>query len=338
MGMMMRRLRAGRWARRRTGAWPRGIIGVFVLLISALLAGCELDEVTAPPAEDILVIEAVLRAGRPLQYVLLHRSIDGAMVPGETGARVEVTGEDGRVIRFTEAPLQACSLIGADDERLGAIELEAVCYVSTPVDAFFVQPGGSYELFVETVAGEVARGRTTLPGSFGFIVPAVRLRPRTLTADCTFPESIFQMVWRKAEGAWSYLLMLELRDWSRLVPAEDLGPDPLQLLSVSVSANDTTIVFPTNIGLFQRGELDQRVFAIFENGIPAGVRTRMVVMAAERNYTNAIRGGRFNPSGPVRVSSVVGDAVGVFGGVVPIVLRSEDIPGLPTPPCGMPPI
>lgn len=314
----------------------RATFGFLTLWLSAVLGACELDEVTAPPAEDFLVVEAVLRVGRASQYVLLHRSVAGSRVPGEPGATIEVIREDGRVIPYFEVPLRACSLIAADDDRLGNIELEASCYITSPEQGFFVQPGMSYELFVRTAGGEIARGRTTLPGSFGFAVPAVRLHPRTLTAGCTFPERPFQMVWRKAEGAWSYLLMLELTGWSRFAAADALGPDPLQLLSVSVSANDTTVIFPTNIGLFQRFDYDKRVFEVFENGIPAGVQTRLVVMAADRNYTNAIRGGRFNPSGPVQVSSVVGDAVGVFGGVVPIVLQSEDLGGLPTPPCPIP--
>jgi hypothetical protein len=60
------------------------------------------------------------------------------------------------------------------------------------------------------------------------------------------------------------------------------------------------------------------------------------VAAADRNYINGVRGGSFNPSGPVRISSVVGDAVGVFGSLVP--LHASIIIGSPVegrPSCGV---
>jgi hypothetical protein len=114
------------------------------------------------------------------------------------------------------------------------------------------------------------------------------------------------------------------------------APDPLELTSVSVASSDTTLVFPTNVGLFQRGDLPREVFDLLENGLPPGTDAIFVVLAAEKNYTNGIRGGRFNPSGNVRLSSVAGDAVGVFGGVVPLAIRSAPGAGGPPPPCDVP--
>jgi hypothetical protein len=40
-----------------------------------------------------------------------------------------------------------------------------------------------------------------------------------------------------------------------------------------------------------------------------------LIAAVERNYVNWVRGGNFNPSGLVRVSSLRGAATGTFGGV-----------------------
>jgi hypothetical protein len=39
----------------------------------------------------------------------------------------------------------------------------------------------------------------------------------------------------------------------------------------------------------------------------------VAITAVERNFVNWVRGGSFNPSGTVRVSSIVGDGSGVFG-------------------------
>lgn len=38
--------------------------------------------------------------------------------------------------------------------------------------------------------------------------------------------------------------------------------------------------------------------------------------AGDRNYVNWVRGGNFNPSGQVRVPSIVGDGTGVFASLV----------------------
>jgi hypothetical protein len=54
---------------------------------------------------------------------------------------------------------------------------------------------------------------------------------------------------------------------------------------------------------------------------------RLTVAAVDRNYVNGVRGGSFNPSGRVRVSSVTGDGEGVFGSLVPLTLEVEVLRG-----------
>jgi hypothetical protein len=163
--------------------------------------------------------------------------------------------------------------------------------------------------------------------------------PVTLIGDCTFPDRPFEMVWTKSEGAWSYIVSIEIANSRRIFEPQGIeAPDPLEMTSVSVSASDTTLLFPTNVGLFQRGDLDERVFDAIDAGLlarlPNGTGANFVVLAAERNYTNGIRGGRFNPSGNVRLSSVAGDGVGVFGGVVPLIIRTGFVTPRP-PPCNV---
>jgi hypothetical protein len=137
------------------------------------------------------------------------------------------------------------------------------------------------------------------------------------------PDSAFSLTWGRSEGAWSYVTSLTLRNWGDDLREQGVEvPEPLELVGVSVSAADTSLLFPTNLGVFQRAEFDQRVLLALQEGIPTGADATLAVLAADRNYTNAIRGGRFNPSGNVRISSIVGDAVGVFGSVVPLVIHS----------------
>jgi hypothetical protein len=101
------------------------------------------------------------------------------------------------------------------------------------------------------------------------------------------------------------------------------APDPLDLQGLAVSAEDTTLVLPDEFGVFERFEYDQDVLRALQGGFPDGVDVVLMVAAADRNYVNGVRGGRFNPSGPVRISSVVGDGVGVFGSLVPLYVRID---------------
>jgi hypothetical protein len=310
-----------------------------LLLVVLSPGGCELAEVAAPAGEDVLLIESVLRVGARQQYVIWHRSMAGRLVGGVPGATVTVSTPGGERIPFIEADLLDCLLSSPEEWQIEDLRVEASCYLSARGAGRFVHPGRSYELRVETSDGRVARGRTEVPGAYTFRVPEVYLDPYTLTASCKLPEDEFTLAWTRAEGAWSYIASMHLTNWGEELRAQGVQvPDPLELTGVAVSAADTTILFPTNLGLFQRAEYDQRLFAALRRGIPASAEVTLVVLAADRNYTNAIRGGRFNPSGNVRAGSVVGEASGVFGSVVPLSIRStRTAAGLVPAPCPMPP-
>jgi hypothetical protein len=315
-------------------------IAFLALLVAVpLLGSCRLTEVSLPAGADVVVVEAVLRAGARQQYLLLHRSMDGRTIRGEPGAAVTVFRQAGPPIEFTESHLLDCLTLAPQHWSLEDVVVEASCYVSRLAAGRFVHPGQEYELLVETERGERLRGRTRVPGAFGFRSPAVTLNTLSLTAHCALPTYPFTMSWSQSEGAWSYLTSLHLARWSDALQLENISvPDPIELTGVSVSAADTSFLFPENLGLFQRGDFDQRLFLLLQRGLPPGADATMAILAGDRNYTNAIRGGRFNPSGNVRSSSVVGDGVGVFGSIVPIVIRSTHSPSEPPlAPCQIPP-
>ncbi|HUE95858.1 MAG TPA: DUF4249 family protein [Longimicrobiaceae bacterium] len=302
---------------------PRVVLGLAAMAAVAAVAGCRLDEVAAPASADVLVVEAVLRAGSPWQFVLLHRSVEGRHVRGEPGALVKVMDERGRSIVYRPTPLELCVLGSRQQWEAEGINLGASCYTSGLEDAYFVEPGLRYRLEVTTAGGAQAMGQTTVPGAFAYTSPRAPLRSPSLVADCRLPSTPFTLAWRRSEGAWAYVVSMQLQGFGDELRQQGVSvPDPLELTSVSVSAADTTLLFPANVGLFQRGEYDRRVFETLRGGLPPGTRATLVVLATDRNYTNAIRGGRFHPSGNVRLSSVVGDAVGLFGSTVPLIIRS----------------
>lgn len=283
-----------------------------------LLAGCTLADVSIPASEDRLVVEAVLRTDARTQSILLHRSVQGGASAGEPGAEVVVTGGDGLAVTFAERTDAACysidpAYVGWDD----AVDVRGSCYASPDAAGRWVVPGQTYELAVRTARGEVARGRTTVPGDFTLRgVPVSRAGDQPPPECALPPRTLLPLSWTPAAGAWGYVAPMQIRGE---ILADSFGvAQPVELIGISVSASDTTLVLPSEFGVFDRFDFDQDFLRVLQAGFPEGVRVRVVIAAADRNYVNGVRGGSFNPSGPVRVSSVVGDGVGVFGSLVPL--------------------
>lgn len=291
------------------------------LLLAGLLVmwGCRLTEVVTPAGEDILVVEAVLIGGTRWQSVLLHRTLLDGTVRGEPDAVVTLTSTAGGAVRLEPVPIRQCVAEWLL-QRFEALTFEPTCFQGE----FSVRPGETYELHVETPAGERVRGRTTVPGVFHIVAPEhgmCELPPRT-----NFP-----IVWSPSAGSWAYIASMEVWGLRRAGTWLD-APDFLQLTGLAVSRNDTSIVFPREFGVFDRFEMNQQLLIALQEGLPDGASTNVVVAAADRNYVNGVRGGAFNPSGAVRISSVVGDGVGVFASVLPRTLSVlvGDEEGLPS--------
>jgi hypothetical protein len=297
-----------------------------------LLGGCTIADVTVPPSEDRLVVEAVLRTDALRQTILLHRSVREQASAGEPGASVVVTGPGNGEFVFTESREPCATISSAYQES--ELAVNATCYVSNPNAGHWVQPGAMYELRVRTPRGERASARTTVPGAYR--LNGIRTSGRDDVGEpvCSLPPATpLPLSWTPSRGAWGYLAPLTIYGLSRIFPASYQAPDPLELVGVSVSANDTTIVLPGEFGVFDRFDFNQDLLRALQAGLPNGSVARVVVAAADRNYVNGVRGGNFNPSGQVRISSIVGDGVGVFGSLVPLTFIVEVGDSSTYPPC-----
>lgn len=298
-------------------ALRRGLSGC-ALVLSA--AGCELQEISLAEPDDIVIVEAILRAGEATQHVLVHRSFGLGPPPA---AQVTVTDERGTATTLSQVQQGVCLI--PTEEPGGPI---SACYAFNGRD--FVLPGRSYTLRVETSDGRVLTGSTRVPGEFEILRPAA--------GACELPaDSTYDMEWTVSDGAWVYIAeasLLGLRDALDALDI-DVPADPLRIVGLSVGSADTTIVFPSEFGLFDRFDDDLGdVLVVLQDGLPPGVGATVIVGAADRNYVNWVRGGNFNPSGTVRVPSVSGaGGTGVFGSVVTRerVLISEF--GANRPPC-----
>jgi hypothetical protein len=292
-------------------------------LACTVLAGsaCELQEVTLVEAQDVVVAEVYVELGLPVNMdratAYLHRTLEGATGASRpvTGATVVISRSDGSSVEMGEAELDACV-------RTTPVDASGTCYWSATGVTGRIQPGDTLDLEIGLAEGGVLRGTTVVPGGFELLTPPpphAGEPPGCLQR----PSTPLEMRWSRSEGAWAYVnetLIFGLRDAleSRGIPVDS---DPLYLLGVSVSARDTSIVFPGEFGVFNRFELDQALAIELQKGLPEGTDARVTISAADRNYVNWIRGGNFNPSGQVRIPSVRGDGTGVFGSSVTRTVR-----------------
>lgn len=304
------------------------------LMALVSLAGaqaCSLEEVTVVDVEDVVVAEVLLQLSRSpgaesRLWALLHRTV-GGIGPGfheVPGATVVISREGDFSVELAEATLDEC-VVSMPEGGTGT------CYVAAASAAARFDPGDRLEARIELPDGGVVFGSSRVPGDFSLLnVPD--------GGPCLQPvETPLEVRWSSSEGAWAYVnetSVMGLADVFAPVGVE--VADTLYLLGLSVSATDTTVVFPGEFGVFNRFELDRAVSLQLQEGLPSGTRADVSITATDRNYVNWVRGGNFNPSGQVRVPSLRGDGTGLFGTVV---VRSFSVavdPGPQDPEAGAP--
>lgn len=288
-----------------------------VLRMAALLvaaAGCELEEVSVVQVEDVVVAEVYANAadepGDNEVLAFLHRTVatgdleDLDAAEAElVASRITVRRADGMSMSLRPAGATQC----VEDEPE---DLPVACFTADSADAAQVGPGDLLELEVELFDGSVLEGAARLPGGFDLL---------EVSSPCTLPpDRRLPLEWTRAEGAWAYVNETAISGLPEALEPEGIvaEDDPLYLLGLSVSDADTTIVFPSEFGVFNRLDLDQDLAVRLQRGLPEGAVAEVTVTAVDRNYVNWSRGGSFNPSGQVRVPSLRGNGTGVFGATV----------------------
>jgi len=287
------------------GAFARPLgesLSFLVLLLC--VAACELTEVTLADPADLVIAEIVLRADAPIQLAFLHRTLGNAASLEETGARIVVTDERGEEMLFSEVSPEVCLEDASAGTKVGT------CY-STHDPPFPIRRGGTYAIRIDLAGGGTLTGRTRVPGDFSIRTPVASMC--RLEADRTI-----EIRWTRSEGSWVYVSEAKIAGLRAALSKRGvmLQDEPARFLGLAISAQDTTLVFPSELGLFDRADPDlaDALIAI-RGGLPADVAAEFVVAAADRNYVNWVRGGQFNPSGIVQIPSLVGEGTGVFGSI-----------------------
>ena len=312
----------------------RWLAGHF-LFAAISASACELTEVTLVESDDVVIVEALLQLhpgptpgnGRALMRVFLHRTLrpDGSAdaVPGAV-VRVE-SGRRGWVFDIPEIEASECAVVTPE---LGT----GTCH-GLSIGPGVIAPGDVAELRIDFPADRSVRATSSIPGPFDLLRPEVD--------HCALPpKQNFEITWSVASGAQAYISETTISGLDAAL--EPLGIDvehePLRLTGLSVSSTDTVVVYPSQLGIFSRTEIERDLAAELREGLPQGAEAEVAIAAVDRNFVNWARGQSFNPTGLVRVPSVIGDGTGFFGSAVVRVfsLETGTAPSPELPPCAPP--
>jgi len=314
----------------RSNAGPKALAA---LVMCAAVLACDIQETTLAEVEDIVVVEGFAMVGvsnpaipAPSRlWVLLSRTVGLTDDLGVPDASVRVVRTDGTVFVLREVGTDLC----VSDAR---IERPGTCY-DAGAAAASLMPGDTLSLHVRLPDGREMDAEVLIPGAFA-------LADAGSTCVLT-PDTQTELRWSQSEGAAAYLNETRIDGLDGALEPEGIdAPSQLFLIGLSVSAADTTIVFPAEFGVFDRFDLDRDLSVRLQRGLPPFTRALVGISAVDANWVNWVRGGNFNPSGQVRVPSVRGDGTGVFGASVTRrleVLSAPDLTDLDLPPCPGPP-
>lgn len=281
-----------------------------------LASGCELTEVTVESPDDVIVAEShvVLILDHDddnaslNSWTLLHRTYQPEDAASLSGAEITVSGEGQRTVRQMERDsVDLC----VTPDTTGSSTEGAACYRAYAPSSPFA-PGEALDLRVRAADGRVLTGASQVPGAFRML--RLTLRDGQCRLD---PDTNYRLRWTPSDDSWAYIIDARLEGLTAALVSRGINaPDTLYLQGVSIGRDDTDMIFPRNLGLFDffdSTEDERDVIRELRNGLPEGVRAELSVTALDRNWVNWVRGGNFNPSGQVRIPSVFGDGTGMFG-------------------------
>ncbi len=283
--------------------------------LTALLASvpaCELQEITVAKSDDVVVAEVYLSSDVDgvSGSAWIHRTLGSAGSTQELSSADVFLRAESRVSTVRLRPAEASFCAGDELPE----DFPGSCFFAGPLDPRYFGSGSFVEAIIRLPDGGRITGQTRVPGTYELRAPRINRRRK-----CSLePARRLTVEWTRAAGAWAYISETQIINLTAALEDTNIEveEDPLLLVGLSVSEADTTIVFPSEFGLFDRPNLGRDLALVLQEGLPFGTQAEVVIAAADRNYVNWVRRGAFNPSGIVRVPSLHGDGTGVFGSVV----------------------
>jgi hypothetical protein len=301
----------------KTSRRPSVRLAWTVLVSSFVLSACDLTETSITEPQANVVVEAFVRVypgENGFAFALIHGSVG---VPGANPdgpeALVRLVAESGAEVVLTQNPRACIHGPGPEPDPRR-------CYAAR-LDPGFARPLDRLVLEVDVVGGGRIEGGTVVPGAFEWAQPS--------GGDaCAVATGEVMLSWTQSENSWAYLADVLVEGLAPGLTA--LGVEnPLDEASyagLTVTSADTAISFPEDFSSDDDFYYEQPLSDLIEGGMQPGWIAEVWVVAIDRNFTNWVRQGVFNPSGNVRIPSLRGAGTGVFGSSVVLERRIAGSP------------
>ena len=270
--------------------------------------------------------EAYIRVGDGTDQVtvFLHWTVGTGKLEDLRAADVLVFPEDAEPIPLLEGLSGIC--VRVDD----AVDVRGCLFCARPrMWTVSFSPGPGPRSRSGLPDGRELKGGTLIPNDIQLIQPAAPrfLRPSTGPPCRVQLESVSRgmgllMPKQRSRGSGRPWLPRASK-WKKILSHFWGWPSP-RPTPPSLS--------PGSLGFSTGSSLQQEVAVALQQGLPEGSYAVVAVAALDRNYVNWVRGGTFNPSGAVRISSLRGDGIGVLASAVRRSIQVVGIvgPGIPS--------
>ena len=251
-----------------------GVLRFARLSVLVVLAGCDLEEITIIEIEDVVIAEIYVNlAEDPTENEIrafLHHTLGAPGVDELLNALIVVRRPDGLTLNLVENQLEACL------DSLPTVGSGA-CFLADPAQTPNLSPGDLLEVEVTLADGGTIFGAVRVPSSFQIdgVSKTCRLDPNTL----------LPILWSSSDGAWAYVNETSISGLPEALLGEGIvvEENPLDLLGLSISDRDTTVVFPSEFGIFDRFDLSPDLASRLQQGLPPATTAEVSITAVEGN-------------------------------------------------------
>ena len=253
-------------------------------MCAALLSGCGDPVQPIQPAEQRVLIHAVMDLGSNDQVILIERT--PTFPPFSRVRNALVTVQIGQAV------------IPAFEDSAASVNSTAQVYRMSGVRSLSGFTGGAtLSLRVIIPGGDTITGSTTMPSAFAAGAP-------TFTPDFDRDTDTLRLSWPRVVGAKGYQVSVY----------GSFSTDPDRFLTSYTVFTDTSVVIPGTARSTESGD----------HAFPPGRRVTVIVAAVDENYHLYYR-LKVDPFAGVPPSKLTGGALGLFGSVVPILVRRYDV-------------
>lgn len=284
----MRALTAGRYGGRAVRRYS-----VPLPLLLSLLAACELTETTVPEGEPRVIVQSVFSARERQQFVVVERSLTGAVPSGE--------GDESIPPGEPRIPVSGAVVTIANESRSWECATDtlfpraATSGTYEGLDACGALPGERLRLRVETPDGGVVTGTTTVPGARSVSV-------RLATDSATVEGQVLELDRERdtiriaVDPILARAMQVEVRQ------RED--PDEI---AVYLFTDSLGVALPADLYNPFEGDSGEAVFEL-------GVEYTLTVAVTDSNYYDFVRSASDPFTGRGFLNRLEG-GIGVFGSV-----------------------